>query len=107
MKPLFCTSSDPTPKQSFYLSTFRLMFKVGCGPDLGFYILQVGQGLIDNLQLPVHRRRRLGWGSDHCHLLLLEDAEGFRSVAARSAGARGAAGVARGRAGCDSRGAWG
>lgn len=83
------------------------MFKVGCGIDLGLYILQVWQGLIDDLQLPLNRGRRLGWGSDHCHLLFLEDTKGLGRVAAGRAGARGAAGVAGRRTGRDGRGARG
>lgn len=75
------------------------MFKVGCGIDLGLYILQVWKGLIDDLQLPLDRGWRLRRSSDHCHLLLLEDAEGLGRVAARGAGAGGAAGVAGGCAG--------
>lgn len=80
------------------------MFEVGGGPNLGLYILQVRQGLVENLQLPLDRGRRLGWGPDHRHLLLLEDAEGLGRVAAGRARARGAAGVAGGRAGRDGGG---
>ena len=83
------------------------MFHVGGGPDLGLYILQVRQGLIENLQLPLDGGRRLGRGSDHRHLLLLEDAEGFGRVAAGRARARGAARVAWGCAGRDGTGARG
>lgn len=36
-----------------HLSAFRLVLQVAGGPDLGLYILQVGQGLIENLQLPL------------------------------------------------------
>lgn len=36
-----------------YLSAFRLVLEVGGGADLGLYILQVRQGLIQNLQLPL------------------------------------------------------
>lgn len=90
-----------------YLSALRLMLNVGGGADLGLHILQVRQRLIDDLQLPLDRGWRFGWGSDHCHLLLLEDAEGLGRVAARGARARRAAGVARGRAGCDGGGARG
>lgn len=72
------------------------MLEVGRGPYLGLYILQVGQGLIDDLQLPLGGGRRLGRGPDHGHLLLLEDAEGLGRVAAGGAGAGGAAGVAGG-----------
>lgn len=61
------------------------MLEVGGGPDLGLYILQVRQGLIENLQLPLGRGRRLGWGPDHRHLLLLQDAEGLGRVAAGGA----------------------
>lgn len=77
------------------------MLEVGGGTDLGLYILQVRQGLIENLQLPLGGGRRLGRGSDHRHLLLLEDAEGLGRVAARGARAGGAAGVAGGCAGRD------
>lgn len=80
------------------------MLQVAGGADLGLYILQVRQGLIENLQLPLGGGRGLGWGSDHCHLLLLEDTEGLWCVAAGRAGAGAAAGVAGGRAGCDGRG---
>lgn len=73
------------------------MLDVGRGPYLGLYILQVGQGLIDDLQLPLDGGGRLGRGPDHGHLLLLEDAEGLGRVAAGGAGAGGAAGVAGGR----------
>lgn len=90
-----------------YLSAFWLVLQVGGGPDLGLYILQVRQGLIDNLQLPLGRWRRLGRGSDHSHLLLLEGAEGFGCVAAGGARARSAAGVAGGRARCDGGGSGG
>ncbi len=90
-----------------YLSAFRLVLQVGSGTDLGLDILQVRQGLIENLQLPLGGGRRLRRGSDHRHLLLLEDAEGLRRVAARSARAGGAARVAWGCARCDSRGARG
>lgn len=86
------------------LSAFRLMLEVGGGPDLGLYILQVRQRLIENLQLPLNGGRRLGWGSDNRHLLLLEDAEGLGRVAAWGARARSAAGVGGGRAGRDGRG---
>lgn len=77
------------------------MLQVAGGPNLGLYILQVRQGLIENLQLPLGGGGRLGRGSDHRHLLLLEDAEGLGRVAAGGAGAGGAAGVAGGRAGGD------
>lgn len=77
------------------------MLEVTGGPNLGLYILQVRQGLIENFQLPLGRGRRLGWGSDHRHLLLLEDAEGLGCVAAGGTRARGAAGVAGGCAGRD------
>ena len=87
-----------------YLSAFRLVLEVGGGPDLGLYILQVRQGLIENLQLPLGRGRRLGRGSDDRHLLLLEDAEGLGRVAAGGARAGGAAGVVRGGARCDGAG---
>lgn len=80
------------------------MLKVGCGIDLGLYILQVRKGLTDNLQLPLDRRWRLRRGSDYCHLLLLENTEGLGRVAARGAGARSAAGVVRGCAGCNGGG---
>ncbi len=93
--------------QHGYLSAFRLVLDVGSGPDLGLYILQVGQGLIENLQLPLGGGRRLGRGPDHRHLLLLEDAEGLGRVAAGGARAGGAAGVAGGRARCDGGGAGG
>lgn len=83
------------------------MLQVAGGADLGLYILQVGQGLIENLQLPLGRGGRLGWGSDHRHLLLLEDAEGLWRMAARRAGAGAAARVAGGRARCDGRGGGG
>lgn len=83
------------------------MFDVGGGSNLGLYILQVRQGLIENLQLTLGRGRRLGRGSDHRHLLLLEGAEGLGRVAARGARAWCAAGVARGCAGCDGGGARG
>lgn len=79
------------------------MLEVAGGPDLGLYILQVRQGLIENLQLPLGRGRRLGWGSDHRHLLLLEDAEGLGRVATWGTRAGGAAGVAGGCAGRDGR----
>lgn len=79
------------------------MLEIGCGADLGLDILQVGKGLVDDLQLPVGQRRRLGRGADHCHLLLLEDTEGLGRVAARGARSRGAAGVAGRCAGCDGR----
>lgn len=90
-----------------YLSAFRLVLQVGSGPDLGLHILQVRQGLIENLQLPLGGGRRLGRGSDHRHLLLLEDAEGLGCVAAGGARARGAARVAWGCAGRDGGGARG
>lgn len=83
------------------------MLQVGSGPNLGLYILQVRQGLIENLQLPLGGGRRLGRGPDHRHLLLLEDAEGLGRVAAWGAGPGGAAGVAGGRAGRDGGGARG
>lgn len=36
-----------------HLSAFGLVLQVAGGPDLGLDILQVGQGLIENLQLPL------------------------------------------------------
>lgn len=77
------------------------MLQVAGGPNLGLYILQVRQGLIENLQLALGGGGGLRWGSDHRHLLLLKDAEGLGRVAAGGAGAGGAAGVAGGRAGGD------
>lgn len=68
-----------------YLSPFRLMFEVRSGADLGLDIFQIGQRLVQNLQLPLGRGRRLGRGPDHRHLLLLEDAERLGRVAARGA----------------------
>ena len=83
------------------------MFDVGGGANLGLYILQVRQGLIENLQLPLGGGWRLGRGSDHRHLLLLQDAEGLGRVAAGGARTWGAARVAGGRAGRDGGGARG
>lgn len=90
--------------QDGYLSAFRLVLQVRSGPDFGLYILQVRQGLIENLQLPLDGGGRLGRSPDHRHLLLLEDAEGLGRVAAGGARAGGAAGVAGGRAGRDGGG---
>lgn len=84
-----------------HLSAFRLVLEIGGGADLGLYILQVGQGLIDDLQLSLDGGGGLGRGPDHRHLLLLEDAEGLGRVAAGGAGAGGAARVAGRRAGRD------
>lgn len=39
-----------------HLSAFRLVLQVAGGPDLGLDILQVGQGLVENLQLPLGGR---------------------------------------------------
>lgn len=99
--------SHSVSQTACYLSALWLMLNVGGGADLGLHILQVRQRLIDDLQLPLDRGWRFGWGSDHRHLLLLEDAEGLGRVAARGARAGRAAGVARGRAGCDGGGARG
>ena len=74
--------SDP---RSRYLSALGLMFEVGGGADLRLDIRQVGQRLVENLQLPLGGGRRLGRSPDHRHLLLLEDAEGLGSVAAGGA----------------------
>lgn len=93
--------------QDGYLSAFGLVLQVRSGPDFGLYILQVRQGLIENLQLPLDGGGRLGRSPDHRHLLLLEDAERLGRVAAGGAWARGAAGVAGGRAGRDGGGAGG
>lgn len=94
-------SSQPSPVGIGHLSAFRLVLEIGDGADLGLYILQVGQGLVDDLQLPLDGGRGLGRGPDHRHLLLLEDAEGLGCVAAGGAGAGGAARVAGRRAGRD------
>ena len=83
------------------------MLEVGGGPDLGLYVRQVGQRLIEHLQLPLDGGRRLGRGPDHRHLLLLEDAEGLGRVAAGGASAGGAAGVGWGGAGGHGGGAGG
>lgn len=83
------------------------MFEIRGGADLGLYILQVRQRLIEDLQLPLGRRRRLGRGADHRHLLLLQHAEGLGRVAARGSRAGGAAGVAGGRPRRDGGGARG
>lgn len=98
---LAAESSPPPPVGVGHLSAFRLVLEIGGGADLGLYILQVGQGLIDDLQLPLDGGRGLGRGPDHRHFLLLEDAEGLGRVAAGGAGAGGAAGVAGRRAGSD------
>lgn len=90
-----------------YLTAFRLVLHVGGGADLGLDILEVRQGLVQDLQLPLDGGGGLGWGSDDRHFFLLEHAEGLGRVAARGARARGAAGVARGGAGRDGGGAGG
>lgn len=80
------------------------MFEIGGGADFGLDILEVGQRLVQNLQLPLGGGGGLGRGPDDGDLLLLQDAEGFGRMAARGARARGAAGVAGGRAGRDGGG---
>jgi len=99
------SQSDRDP--AGYLSAFRHVLEVGGGADLGLYVLQVGQRLIEHLQLPLGGGRRLGRGPDDRHLLLLEDAEGLWRVAAGRARAGRAAGVGGGRAGRDGGGAGG
>lgn len=47
---LFLTSHS---QHQGHLSAFRLVLQVAGGPDLGLDILQVGEGLVENLQLPL------------------------------------------------------